>query len=607
MCRIAGIIDRNLKSHQLTIATKAMCDTMAHGGPDDEGYYQNDELGMALGHRRLSLIDLSAAGHQPMAYQQNQFIISFNGEIYNYLELKEELIAVGLTFQTHSDTEVILAAYAHWGTDAFNKLKGMFAFALYDSRNSATFLVRDPAGIKPLYYANHEQRLTFASEVKAFEKSGYPFSTSTDWKIYFLAFGHIPEPYTTLSNVLMLPKSHYLKWDHAQSTAEIKSFVAETKNRTTKIDDKLLAQNRIDTALKLAVKRHLIADAPIGVFLSGGIDSSLLTLLADEVINGQPSKPIDKALLNTVSINFENPSFSEKIYQDEVLTKVQAKHALYTVSEDDFNQHFPTALAAMDQPTADGINSWFVNYYAKQNGLKAVLSGIGADELFGGYPSFKRMGIVNQLVKLPKFILKSALNLKKQTLKRFYYLSYKNTVGKYLFLRGFFTPDEIASCLDISVQQVDTALKNLDVPILPSNLKSAEQASWFELNFYMQNQLLKDTDSMSMQHGIEVRVPFLDQDLIDLVHSIDSDIKYQTNQPKGLLIDSFIQLLPRKIWDRPKMGFTFPFQYWLQENHFFLSGMDLSKNKKAATLINEFKAGTLHWSKALALYQVFKK
>lgn len=602
MCRIAGIINSQLAAETLAINVKAMCNIMAHGGPDDEGIYQDAAQGLTLGHRRLSLIDLSPAGHQPMYYQNEQLVISFNGEIYNFQELKSELINNGLEFNTHSDTEVILAGYTYWGTALFNKLRGMFAFALYDKIKGLTYLVRDSMGIKPLYYSIAKQQLIFASEMKAFQTATPNFAENPNWKVYFLSFGHIPEPYTTLAGVMMLPKAHYLTWNHQTQKAKITSFEIQTQKR---IHNTAAAEIAVKQTLTLAVQRHLIADAPIGVFLSGGIDSSLLTLLADQLINDNNATTTPR--LNTVSINFENPQFSEKIYQDEVLKQVKAKHALYTVDQTVFDNYFPTALAAMDQPTADGINSWFVNYYAKENGLKAVLSGIGADEIFGGYPSFKRMGFVNKLSSLPKFIIKLALKLKNEKIKRAYYLSYQNTVGKYLFLRGFFTPDDIAALLGISIAQVDETLKTMDIPTIPKQLEAEEQAGWLETHLFMQNQLLKDTDSMSMQHGIEVRVPFLDQDLIGLLESIPNDIKFKTDKPKGLLINSFINLIPQKIWDRPKMGFTFPFQYWLKDNVHFLASMDLKQNQKANSLIADFKVGNLHWSKALAIYQVFKK
>jgi len=576
-----------------------MCNVMAHGGPDDEGFYINASDGIAMGHRRLALIDLSPKGHQPMYIQSGKFVISFNGEIFNYLLLKEALQNLGIQFKTESDTEVILAAYAVWGVESFDRLQGMFAFCLYDADRQQSFLVRDRSGIKPLYYRATEKHLVFSSEVKAFAETDYTYTGQPDWKIYFLAFGHLPEPYTTFNEVAMFPKGHYLIWQHQSDTFEIKNYVQQ--RGINEIRDDQEARTAIQKSLYASVKRHLLADAKIGVFLSGGIDSSILTLLADEI---QAETTSGAGMLNTISINFEEAAFSEKVFQDIIVQQIKGDHSEYTITSSLFAEHFPTALRAMDQPTIDGINSWFVNYFAKENGLKAVLSGVGADELFGGYPSFKRMGWIKQLQKLPQFILRKSLHFKKAPLKRAYYLSYQNTVGEYLFLRGIFTPDEIAQLLSCSIKNVDRVLQQATIGSAPSKLRDGERASWIECNLFMQNQLLKDTDTMSMQHGVEVRVPFLDQDLLETLTATYSAVKFKGARPKSLLIEAFSTILPRAIWDRKKMGFTFPFQHWLKKDERFLDSIKTGDNQFASAMVNDFRQGNLHWSKVMALYQV---
>lgn len=395
----------------------------------------------------------------------------------------------------------------------------------------------------------------------------------------------------------MLPKGHYLQWNNITETAEIKNF--RKTAIAPKITDAATAQGSIKETLTRAVKRHLISDAPIGVFLSGGIDSSILTLLADQAIHQGAN---GSSALKTLSINFPENQFSEQPYQHQVVQRISGDHSEYLIDETVFNHHLPNTLQAMDQPSMDGINSWFVNYFARQKGLKAVLSGIGGDELFGGYKSFKRMEIVQVLAKLPRFILKKGIYFNKPALKRSYYLSYGNTIGKYLFLRGVYTPDEIATLLDISVERVDNILRSIKSIQPAQALTAAEEAAWLETSLYMQNQLLKDTDSMSMQHGVEVRVPFLDQDFMQTVASIQAGIRYQEQKPKGLLIDSFTSILPKAIWNRKKMGFTFPFQIWLGTNEFFLNGLK-TENEKARNLKADFIKGRLHWSKAMVLYQ----
>ncbi|RZL44431.1 MAG: asparagine synthase, partial [Pedobacter sp.] len=235
---------------------------------------------------------------------------------------------------------------------------------------------------------------------------------------------------------------------------------------------------------------------------------------------------------------------------------------------------------------------------------KAVLSGIGADEILGGYPSFKRMGLLKFLSKLPDFILRKGINFKQNAFKRAYYLSYNNTVGKYLFLRGIYTPNEIASLLNISIKQVDDVLMGMKIANIPDHLTNEKEASWLEYNLYMQNQLLKDTDNMSMQHGIEVRVPFLDHEFVALVRNIKSPLKFNGSLPKSLLIKAFFNILPKAIWNRPKMGFTFPFAKWLIKNDTFINGLDDSENESIQKLKIQFISGDLHWSKAISLYHI---
>lgn len=594
MCRIAGIISKTTSSEQSFKNLSQMCKSMAHGGPDDEGIYQSAEKGLNFGHRRLSIIDLSAAGHQPMFYHNKQLVITFNGEIYNYQELKTELLSHNLSFDTKTDTEVILAGYKLWGTGVFEKLDGMFAFALFDEQLNTTFLVRDRSGIKPLYYSVQQQELIFASEVKAFKHTNFTFKENINWKAYFLAFGHIPEPYTTLQDVLILPKAHFLSWNHNSSTHQITPFY--TVKYTAEITNPQEAQTLIRQKMEQAVKKHLIADAPIGVFLSGGIDSSLLTLLADKEVGEK---------LNTLAINFNEEKFSEQKYQQLIAKNILGKHTEYKIEESDFTTHFDCLIEAMDQPTNDGINSWFVNKCAKENGLKAVLSGIGANEIFGGYPSFHRAKLIRNLKKLPNFILKLALKLPSVRLKRLYYLSYKHPIGEYLFLRGIFTPDIIAKLLNRSEKEIDDLIQNLPIPLEFERLTNGNRISWLETNLYMQNQLLKDTDFMSMCHGVEVRVSYLDQGLLKATQGMSNAAKFNPTQAKSLLINSFKNLLPESIWNRQKMGFTFPFEVWLKKVNKVIEPELYSSNKTAEKLINQFKQDKLHWSKAFALYQVF--
>jgi len=591
MCRIAGIVSKRLNRDEVREKIRIMCDVLKHGGPDDEGIFSAENTGLVFGHRRLAIIDLSRNGHQPMADVDQKAWITFNGEIYNYLELKEQLIKIGAKFFSNTDTEVILQAYLHWGIAAFAKLRGMFAFALYDIANALTYLVRDTMGIKPLYYHIENGQLSFSSEIKALKIAGIANDANQNWQIKFLAFGHIPEPDTTLSNVFSLPKGQLLCWNNQNNDYTIKQY-AETfpANAITTINT---AERAINDRLKTAIKRQLLADAPIGVFLSGGVDSSLVTLLANQQKHQE---------LKTVSIFFNEKEYDERAYQQQIVDKIEGEKFMHLVKQPDFEESLPDILNAMDMPTTDGINTWFISKYARQDGLKAVLSGLGADELFGGYPSFNRIKYIKYLRKIPSQLFNPAYFFTADRYKKISFLSSDHPLADYLFLRGLFTPDTIAKILNCDEKEVNDVLFSTNYPANPGRTNE-ERASWFETNLYMQNQLLRDTDVMSMSNGLEVRVPFLDEDLQHVVNSISSAIRFNKHQPKKLLIDTFKDILPSSVWNRPKMGFSFPLQQWMRQ-HTEICNENLYKSSKAQSIIKGFKNDEVHWSKAFALYQV---
>ena len=569
-----------------------MCDVQKHGGPDDFGLFSDNEEGLVFGHRRLSIIDLSSRGHQPMSDEQHRLLITFNGEIYNYRELKLQLVDLGFKFISDTDTEVILAAYLKWGIAAFSMFRGMFAFALYDKEIAITYLVRDTTGIKPLYYHINGKQLSFASEIRAFKAAKVANESDHEWAVKFLAFGHIPEPYTTFKNVYSLEKGHFLAWNHHTCNFVVAAYPENKTRDTALIYDNHIAKKQIKDSLERSIKRQLIADAPIGVFLSGGIDSSLLTLLANEQHRN----------LKTISIYFDEKSYDERSYQKLILKRLDGEKFAHLVTQNDFELFFPKIMDSMDMPTTDGINTWFISKYAKESGLKAVLSGIGADELFGGYPSFSRIKYLKLLRQFPSQLFKFAKYFKTDRYRKISFLQHQHYMADYLLLRGFFLPLDIAKILDIDLREVNDILFKKNDVIAPHSY-DREHAGWFESNLYMQNQLLRDTDIMSMSHGLEVRVPFLDEDFKQVVNSISPRLRFDDKQPKKLLIDSFEGLLPEEIWNRPKMGFTFPLQQWMRNNE-VLSDENSYKGKMAKNLIRKFKSGEMHWSKAFALFQL---
>jgi len=564
-----------------------MCNLQKHGGPDDAGLYSCVESNLVLGHRRLALIDLSPGGHQPMTYQE-RYVISFNGEIYNFHSVKNELIQAGWKFHTQSDTEVILAAFAQWNTQSFVRLSGMFAFALYDTLQKDLYLVRDPSGIKPLYYSTTTTSIEFASEIRAFTALGNK-KENTNWPVYQLAYGHIPEPITTLQDVKPLHKGCFYKYNLSTGANSLQSFTHYSYSDT--LCDPCASQSAIKLSLEKAVGRHLLSDAPIGVFLSGGIDSSIVTSLASAYQHEH---------LNTLSLYFTEAQFSEKKFQDSIIERLQCKYYQHLLTESEFQQSFPSILQAMDMPSCDGVNTWFISKYAKLHGLKAVLSGIGGDELFGGYPSFGRISLAEQLQRIPDALLYMVRNRGTKSVKRLPYLSLEGIKGLYLLLRGQFSPSQIARQLGAKEKEIWTILQ--EQPVLPrlSALAPKNEASWMELNMYMQNQLLRDADVMSMAHGVEIRVPFLDDEVIKTALSIKAALKYDGHLPKQILIDTFKEKLPEAVWNRKKMGFGLPFTQWLSSSIFVKDTMEGS-NTASKLNYKKFLRGKFHWSHLMSL------
>jgi asparagine synthase (glutamine-hydrolysing) len=588
MCRIAGIIDKG--SHQIEADIVRMRDAMRRGGPDSAGVYIDKNASIALGHRRLSIIDISEGGNQPMLSGDEGIALVFNGEIYNYLDLKAELQKAGVHFASHSDTEVVLRSYEAWGTTCFAKFKGMFAIALLDKNKNRLILARDHAGIKPLYYYADEECIYFASEIRAFKELKNKWEENPHWRVYFLTYGFLPYSVTTLKGVKPLEKGSFILFNTETLQAEQAFFYEDIY--TEEIIDEKEAQSLVRLSLNKAVERHLIADAPIGLFLSGGIDSSLLTILAKQY----------KSELHTLSIIFDDEKYSEKYYQDIVVKQVGTKHQSFLLDKKQFVDAVPDILNAMDQPSADGINSYFISKFAKEAGLKAVLSGLGADELFGGYPSFRRTKLIKNLKRLPRVLLDRANWISANKYQKVRFLSSNSDVGNYLFNRGYFTTLETAKLFDMDLSEVELILSMEQTRLLPEELSEENKTSFLESNLYMQNQLLKDTDFMSMWHSIEVRVPFLDYDLIKTAHRLSSKLKFENKQGKYLLIKSFAEDLPREIWDRKKKGFSLPFDSWMAE-----SLSQFINTKQTLDIYNKFRNGNLSWSRywAFQLTQTF--
>lgn len=562
----------------------------AHRGPDDEGLWLSDNGQVGFGHRRLSIIDLSSAGHQPMYNEDASIWLTYNGEIYNFMALKEELQALGHAFRSHTDTEVVIHAFEEWGTDSFLRFRGMFAFALWDERQRRLYLVKDRFGIKPLYYYQDTEKLAFASEVRALAGSGlFSPEKNPDALISFLLLGSVPIPLTTLKQVHALPAGHYLVVEEGRTRLmRYYDLWADTPKDTRAQDPEALK-----ALLSETVDLHLISDAPIGIFLSGGIDSSSLVAL------GAISR---KSQLTTLSIIFQEAEFSEQKYQHLIAQKYQTDHREVSLSHKYFWDNLSQVFTAMDQPTIDGVNSYFVALMAKQAGLKAVLSGTGGDEIFCGYPHFHRARCLSYLPLL-SFLLRPLNGLFSSLpgkLRKLLFLGLGGELGLYMAIRGLFSPPEVARLTGDTLAHTLEVARSLAPG--PSCRHPIDLLSRYEIQFYLQNQLLKDTDCMTMAHSVETRVPFLDSELVRVILASPPDRRVNSHIPKVLLTRALYDLLPDELVYRPKMTFTFPFKHWLRDLQALEPITSVRLNQAAVdAIIADYHAGRRPWSHPWAL------
>lgn len=561
MCGINGIFDLG-GAGDFSSAVIAMNSAIAHRGPDDEGTYST--LGLTLGHRRLSIIDLSSAGHQPMYSKSGKHVVVFNGEIYNFKEVKESLTEVD--FETGSDTEVLLAAWEKWGVNCLSKFNGMFAFAIWNIETTALFLVRDRLGIKPLYTYIDQEHLIFSSEIRGLLASDkVPRKIDEVALEEYVKYQTVHAPRTILQNVKMLMPGHFMK----VSKGEIQIHQWWKPEFLAELIPKTYAEvcSKTRTLFKAAVERRLVADVPFGAFLSGGIDSTVVTGMMNEVLGGK---------VQTFNVSFDNSDLSEAVFARIVAKKFNTEHHEIVLTPQHFLNQLPDALNAMDHPSGDGPNTYVVAEATKNAGITMALSGLGGDELFAGYDIFKRAYSLQQkqwLNKVPKFvrftggsILKTikpgvasekvadVLAMDKMDLESFYPKSRE-------VLNDAIASRLIGKSTDWKFPLIEAVYgKNS----FPSTTHFLSHVSLAEIGSYMQNTLLRDADQMSMAHALEVRVPFLDYELVNYVLNVPDQMKYPTS-PKKLLVDSMKDLLPNEIVNRPKMGFTFPWKDWMKE------------------------------------------
>lgn len=573
MCGLNGIFAYNHSASAPDrgelIATR---DHMIARGPDGLGEWWSDDRRLGLGHRRLSILDLSDRASQPMTSSCGRYVVVFNGEIYNYPELRRQLETEGQAFRTTSDTEVLLHLFATRGEAMVHDLRGMFAFAVWDNEARSLFLARDPYGIKPLYTANDGWTFRFASQVKALLAGG---KVSRDPEpggiVGFHIWGSVPEPFTLFRAIRQLPAGH-LQWvDQAgprepRQYCSIAAILAEGASKPLSADD---AAECLRAALQDSLRAHMLADVEVGIFLSRGVDSgALLGVTRDTVPNRMRSLTLGFEEYRG-TVNDEVP------VAREVSALYCAEHETRIVRQDEFEADLPAIFEAMDQPTIDGVNMWFIAKAARERGLKVALSGLGGDELLAGYPSFRDIPRSVGLLRVPRLVpglgflwkvATGALRLDADRPKIKGLLQYGGTYpGAYLLRRGLFLPFELEDILDPEL--VKAGLYRLQFEGLlrssmsPLPASAVTRVSALESGNYMRNQLLRDADWASMAHGVEVRTPLVDIDFLRAISGILPNL--QPGQGKRLLAQAPASPLPASVTNVGKLGFTVPTQSWM--------------------------------------------
>ncbi len=586
MCGICGVIGIEPSESGEAIARRMM-EALRHRGPDEDGLLVAPSV--ALGMRRLSIIDLPG-GHQPVFNETGNVGIVFNGEIYNFRQLRKTLEERGHAFRTNSDTEVIVHAYEEWGEQCVRELRGMFAFAIWDSRGCGTsgdaarraqiFLARDRLGIKPLYYTSTGGVLLFASEVRALTATGRiaPRLAPDSLEAYLL-FGSVAEPSTLVEGVYSIPPGHTLSFaaDAPPSKPVPKPYWnfsdAALQAGGAKPKSLVDAAKQLRPLLEETVHDHMISDVPLGVFLSSGLDSTALVALASR----------SQTDLRTFTVVFPEQRFSEAKISRETAKRFKTSHQEVLLTPEELFTELDDAVGALDQPTMDGLNTYFVSRAAHSAGLKVALSGLGSDEIFGGYSTFTSVPRASFVSGLGRWVPSPFRRITANAAVR---IAAGDAVHKgaaawsspndfphaYYFTRLLFTPSRVRRLLARYFEQRDEGLAEnsawrqymLNTARQAARLDSFSAVSCFEMQSYMVNTLLRDTDAVSMANSLEVRVPFLDHKLVEFVARLPKGAKSLAGVPKALLIEALNDLLPEEVVRQTKRTFTLPWEVWLR-------------------------------------------
>jgi asparagine synthase (glutamine-hydrolysing) len=572
MCGIAGIISKNQFSDQLL---RNMTDSLIHRGPDDSGYeiIKSENFFTGLGQRRLSIIDLSAQGHQPMTNEDYSVWITFNGEIYNYLDLRDDLIKKGHIFRSKTDTEVIIHGYEEYGTAFFNKMNGMFAFALWDKYTETLILCRDRYGKKPLYYAQLENSIIFSSELKAlcihpdFNKNVSLRSVSL-----FFQYEYVPAPNTIYEKANKLPAGHYLEFS-PKGISINKWWDVNLHENSLWLDCSEQEVIRVlNEKLTKAVERRLVSDVPLGVFLSGGIDSSIITALMADLVEASKIK--------TFSIGFNEESFDESDYASVVAKRFGTDHHTKILQANDMISILPEITSLLDEPYADAsiIPTYLLSKFTREH-VTVALGGDGGDELFAGYDPFLADFWANIYTKLPAFINDSLVQplVNKMPVsdnnmsldfkaKRFLKYVYHDPVYRNQLWLGAFNKEEQNSLFLNEINKNIGSFNPLSVLKIPEYDNSQLALAHHYQKYYLTDDILFKIDRAGMMVSLEARTPFLDVEVAEFANSLPTSFKLRNLSRKYILKKAFKNKLPHNILYRKKKGFGIPLTKWIKED-----------------------------------------
>jgi asparagine synthase (glutamine-hydrolysing) len=569
MCGICGVVRRRDLNTNLGLLTENMMDSMIARGPDSSGHVVEDSW--SFGFRRLKVIDTSVLGDQPMWDSDRKSVIVFNGELYNFKEVRQELIAEGFQFRSTSDTEVALNAWKLWGPQTVNRLTGMYAFALYEVESNVVTLVRDRLGIKPLYFAENSNFFVFASSAEAIRSTGiFSDQISMTALSSYLSWQAVTSGKSIYSEVQALPPAHMAKVD--SSGTRVHKYWSELdfiKPDSRKSDEDW--KMGFSELFERSMKQHLTSDVELGSFLSGGVDS---TIIADT------AQKFSASPIKTISVGFDVEKYSESQIAQNTAKRLGTEHIELQFGVDDFKDSIDSFLTAMDQPTGDGLNTFIVARHARNNGLTVALSGLGADEIFGGYAGFQR--IANRFPVFHRHLSstraiehcsKSLLELVSMKTdlrfslvgKALRFLAFSTTVPKqFRLMAEFFKPSDKMSHL-LNYPEEESLERYEDIEVTDQNIMSI--ISCLYIKYFMQSTLLPDSDVMGMSSSLEIRVPFLDHRVVEYALQMPVSAKIPNGVSKGFLRNVYRDALSPEILNQQKRGFVFPVAIWMRDHH----------------------------------------